>query len=204
VDLLNTLGRAVGFSFAAGVNLYATVAILGLASRYHWVDLPAQFRTFDNNWIIGAAVVLYFVEFVADKIPWFDSVWDAVHTVIRPAGAALIAVASIGHAQPAVQAAAALAGAALASSSHLAKAGTRLAANTSPEPFSNWVLSLSEDGFVVALGLLALKYPLAAAAIVIVGVAIIAASARWLFRRIRHRMHRGQDGSEPRFGTPRR
>jgi Domain of unknown function (DUF4126) len=205
VDLLITLGRVLGFSFAAGVNLYATVAILGLASRYQWVDLPPQYRTFDNNWIIGAALVLYAVEFVADKIPWVDSVWDAVHTVIRPAGAALIAVASIGHAQPAVQAAAALAGAALASSSHLAKAGTRLAANTSPEPFSNWVLSLSEDGFVVALGLLALKYPLAAAAIVITGVVIIAGSARWLFRRARQRMRRGhENGSGPRFDTPRR
>jgi Domain of unknown function (DUF4126) len=190
VDVLATLGRTLGFSFAAGVNLYATAAILGLASRYQWVDLPEQFRIFDNNWIIGAALAMYLVEFVADKIPWVDSVWDAVHTVIRPAGAALIAVASIGHARPAIQAAAALAGAALASSSHLAKAGTRLAANTSPEPFSNWMLSLSEDGFVVALAVLALKYPLAAAVVVITGVAIIIGSARWLFRRARHRMRR--------------
>ena len=86
MDLLSTLGRALGFSFAAGVNLYATVAIMGLASRYQWVALPEQFRIFDNNWIIGAALAMYVVEFVADKIPWVDSVWDAVHTVIRPAG----------------------------------------------------------------------------------------------------------------------
>jgi len=190
VDLLTTLSRTLGFAFAAGVNLYATVAILGLATRYRWVDLPDQFRVFDNNWIIGAALVLYVVEFVADKIPWVDSVWDVVHSVIRPAGAALIAVAAIGHAQPAFQVMAALAGAALASSSHLAKAGTRIAANTSPEPFSNWILSLSEDGFVVVLGLLALKYPFAAAVIVIVGVAVILISARWLIRRVRHRMRR--------------
>ena len=110
--------------------------------------------------------------------------------MIRPAGAALIAVASIGHAQPAFQVAVALAGAALASSSHLAKAGTRIAANTSPEPFSNWILSLSEDGFVVALSLLTLKYPLTAALIVIAGVAVIVGSARWLLRTIRHRMRR--------------
>ena len=190
MDVLNTLSRTLGFSFAAGVNLYATVAILGLASRYHWVDLPEQFRIFDQNWIIGAAVVLYLLEFVADKIPWVDTIWDAVHTVIRPAGAAVIAVATIGHAQPAVQAAAALAGAALASSSHLAKAGTRVAANTSPEPFSNWILSLSEDGFVIVLGLLALKYPLAAALVVITGVVVIVVSARWLFHRVRQRMRR--------------
>jgi len=185
MDLLTTLGRTLGFSFAAGVNLYATVAIMGLASRYQWVALPDQFRIFDNNWIIGAALAMYVVEFVADKIPWVDSVWDAVHTVIRPAGAALIAVASIGHARPEVQAAAALAGAALASSSHFAKAGTRVAANTSPEPFSNWILSLSEDGFVVALGLLALKYPLATAFVVIALIVVMLALAAWLVGKLR-------------------
>jgi hypothetical protein len=185
MDLLTTLGRTLGFSFAAGVNLYATVAIMGLASRYQWVTLPEQFRIFDNNWIIGAALAMYVVEFVADKIPWVDSVWDAVHTVIRPAGAALIAVASIGHARPEIQAVAALAGAALASSSHFAKAGARVAANTSPEPFTNWILSLSEDGFVIALGVLALKYPIAAAVMVIACVVAIVASARWLWRKVR-------------------
>jgi hypothetical protein len=190
MDLLTTLGRTLGFSFAAGVNLYATVAILGLASRYQWVELPEQFRIFDHTWIIVAALLLYVVEFVADKVPWVDSVWDALHTVIRPAGAALIAVATIGHAQPAVQAAAALAGALLGSSSHFAKAGTRIAANTSPEPFSNWILSLTEDGFVVALGLLALTYPLVAALVVIAGVVVIVGSARWLFRRVRRRARR--------------
>lgn len=97
---------------------------------------------------------------------------------------------AIGPAQSAVQAAAALAGAALASGSHLAKAGTRIAANTSPEPFSNRIMSLSEDGLVVVLGLLALKYPLAAAAIVIVGVGLIVASTRWLWRRVRRRARR--------------
>ena len=97
---------------------------------------------------------------------------------------------SIGEAQPAVQVVAAIAAAAVASSSHLAKSGTRLTANTSPEPFSNWVLSISEDGFVVVLGLLALKYPLAAAVVVIVGVVVIVMSARWLIRRIRYRMRR--------------
>ena len=96
VSVLETLGRTLGFSFAAGINLYATVAILGLASRFRWVEgLPAQFQIFDNDWIIGAALVLYVVEFVADKIPWLDSLWDAVHTAIRPIGGAIIAVAAI-------------------------------------------------------------------------------------------------------------
>ena len=190
MELLSGLGRTLGFSFAAGVNLYATVAILGFASRYRWVDLPPQYRVFDNNWIIGAAVVLYIVEFFADKIPWVDSAWDAIHTVIRPVGGALIAVASIGHAPPETQALVALAGAALAASTHLTKAGTRAVANTSPEPFSNWILSLSEDGFAIGLGLLALKYPLAAAVVVLVCLALIVLFARWLIRSIRRRFVR--------------
>ena len=95
-----TLGRTLGFSLAAGVNLYATVAILGLASRYGWVQLPDQFKVFDNPWIIGIAGGLYVVEFVADKIPWFDSVWDTVHTAIRPIGGAVIAVTTLGDATP--------------------------------------------------------------------------------------------------------
>jgi len=187
VDALSGFGRTLGFSFAAGVNLYATVAILGFATRYGWVDLPPQYQVFDNNWIIGAAIVLYVVEFFADKIPWLDSVWDAIHTIIRPIGGAVIAVASIGHAPPATQTLVALVGAALAASTHLTKAGTRAVANTSPEPFSNWILSVSEDGFAIGLGLLALKYPLAAAIVVLVCLALIVVFAHWLVRAVRRR-----------------
>ena len=185
MDVLTSLGRTMGFSFAAGINLYATVAILGLASRYGWVALPPQYQVFDNNWIIGGALALYVIEFVADKIPWVDSAWDAVHTVIRPLGGALIAVATLGHAQPWVQVVAALLGAGLAASTHATKAGTRAAANTSPEPFSNWTLSLAEDGFVVGLGLLALMHPIAAAVVVIVALAVIVLGVRRLFRALR-------------------
>ena len=188
--LIDVIGRLLGFSFAAGINLYATVALLGLATRFGWVDLPPQYRVFDNNWIIGAAIVLYLIEFVADKIPWLDSLWDAVHTVVRPVGGALIAVASIGHATPAMQTVAALAGAALATSTHVAKAGTRAAANVSPEPFSNWTLSLAEDGFVVALGLVALTHPVIAGVVVIAGLLIIAVGARWLIHSVRRGLRR--------------
>ena len=187
MDVLSSLGRTLGFSFAAGVNLYATVAILGFAARYRWVDLPPQYQVFDNNWIMGAAIVLYIVEFFADKIPWVDSAWDTIHTIIRPIGGALIAVASIGHAPPATQTLVALVGAALAASTHLTKAGTRAVANTSPEPFSNWILSVSEDGFAIGLGLLALKYPLAAAIVVLVCLALIVVFAHWLVRAVRRR-----------------
>src|SRR5262245_9209156 len=177
----------MGFSFAAGLNLYATVAILGLASRFDWVQLPPQFKVFDNDIVIGAAIVMYLIEFVADKVPWFDSIWDAVHTVIRPVGGALIAVATLGHANPAVQGLVALLGGSLAASTHLTKAGTRAVANASPEPFTNWILSLSEDLFVVGLGFLALKYPAVAALVVIISVVMIVMFAAWIVRALRRR-----------------
>jgi len=187
---LMTLGRTLGFSFAAGINLYATVAILGLASRYGWVALPPQYQAFDNDWIIGLAIALYVIEFVADKIPWVDSVWDAVHTVIRPIGGALIAITTLGDASPAAEVTIGLVGGALAAGTHFGKAGTRVMANASPEPFSNWFLSLAEDAFVVGLGVLALKYPLAAAIVVIVGVALLIAFASWIYRALRRRRAR--------------
>jgi hypothetical protein len=180
----------MGFSFAAGINLYATVAILGLASRYGWVALPPQYQVFDNNWIIGAALALYVIEFVADKIPWVDSVWDAVHTVIRPVGGALIAVATLGDQAPAAEVLTALFGGALAASTHFSKSGTRVFANASPEPFSNWFLSITEDLFVVGLGALALKYPAAAAIVVIVCLALIVTFAAWIVRAVRRRFRR--------------
>jgi hypothetical protein len=191
VEILATLGRTLGFSFAAGVNLYATVALLGLASRYGWVSLPPQYQAFDNDWIIGAAVVMYLVEFVADKIPYFDSLWDMVHTVVRPVGGALVAVTTLGDASPTTEALVMLLGGAVATSSHLTKTGTRAMANTSPEPFSNWILSLSEDVFVVGLGFLALQYPLVALGVALVLLVLIAVFAaaiaravrRWFFRR---------------------
>ena len=185
MELLASLGRMLGFSFAAGINLYATTAILGLAAHFHWVDLPPQYRVFDNPWIIGGALVLYVVEFAADKIPWIDSMWDAVHTVIRPLGGALIAVAAMGHVSPETETFIALAGGALAAGTHFTKAGTRVVANASPEPFSNWILSLSEDGVVVALGLLALNYPVATAFVVIALLVVMLALAGWLVGKLR-------------------
>jgi hypothetical protein len=185
IESIATLGRAMGFSFAAGINLYATVAMLGLASRYQWVALPDQYRVFDNDWIIGAAIVLYVVEFIADKVPWVDTMWDAIHTVIRPIGGVVIAVTSLGEASPATEVLVGLLGGTLAAGSHFSKAGTRAIANTSPEPFSNWILSLSEDAFVVSLGVLALKYPEAAAVVVIVCSILIVVFAAVMYRAIR-------------------
>lgn len=187
MELLATFGRTMGFSFAAGINLYATVAILGLASRYQWVELPGQFSVFDHDLVIGAAIVLYVIEFVADKIPWVDSIWDAIHTVVRPIGGALIAVASIGDASPAVEGLVALIGGSLAATTHFGKAGTRAVVNTSPEPFSNWILSLGEDVFVVGLGVLALKYPAVAALVVIGCLILMVVFAGFIIRAVRRR-----------------
>jgi hypothetical protein len=120
-----------------------------------------------------------------------------MHSFIRPAGGALIAAASIGDAPPAVQGLAALAGAGLAASTHFTKAGTRAIANTSPEPFSNWILSLSEDGFVIVLAVLALEYPLIAAIVVLAGLAIIMVLASWLIRGFGRRLRRAPQSSTP-------
>jgi hypothetical protein len=190
VDLV-TLGRTLGFSFAAGVNLYATVAILGLAARYGWVALPPQFDVFDNDVVIGVALVMYLIEFFADKIPYVDSLWDLIHTAIRPVGGALIAVATLGDVSPTVEGLVALLGGTVAAGSHLTKTSTRAAVNTSPEPFSNWFLSFGEDLFVVALGYLALQHPLVAlvVAAVLIGLIVIFAAViirtarRWFSRR---------------------
>lgn len=187
MDILSTLGRTLGFSFAAGINLYATIAILGLAERYGWVALPPQYRVFDSDVIIVAAIVLYIVEFFADKIPWVDTLWDGIHTIIRPVGGAAIAVATLGDASPGMQTLVGLLGGAVATSTHLSKAGTRAVANASPEPFTNWILSFGEDVFVVGLGALALKYPAAAAVVVIACLALMVMFAAWITRAVRNR-----------------
>lgn len=184
---LTTLGRTLGFSFAAGVNLYATVAILGLSARFGWVALPPQFQTFNNDVVIIVAIVLYLIEFFADKVPYVDTLWDMLHTVIRPLGGALIAVTTLGEASPGVEGLVGLLGGTIAAGSHLTKTSTRAVANASPEPFTNWALSIGEDVFVVGLGFLALKYPAAAAVVVIVTLVFIVAMSAWIIRAVRRR-----------------
>ena len=185
MDLIATLGRTLGFSFAAGINLYATVAILGLASRYGWVILPPQFQAFNNDFVIGAAIVMYLIEFFADKIPYVDTLWDMIHTAIRPIGGALIAVTTLGEASAPVEGFIALLGGVVATGSHLTKTSTRAAANASPEPFSNWILSIGEDLFVVGLGYLAIEYPVAAFVVAVVLLALIAIFLAVIVRTVR-------------------
>ncbi len=184
MELLVSLGRTLGFSLTSGVNLYATVAILGLATRFEWVSLPPQYQVFDNDWIIGAALALYVIEFVADKIPWVDSLWDTVHTFVRPIGGALVAIGTTADASPLFEVFIGLVGGTIAAGSHLTKASTRVAANASPEPFSNWALSFFEDVFVLGLGLLALTYPVAAFVITALILLAIVLALRWIIRKL--------------------
>jgi hypothetical protein len=188
MNVATALAHVIPFALASGVNLYATVAVLGLCARFEWVALPEQFQAFAHPAVIGVAIALYLVEFVADKIPWVDTAWDAVHTVIRPVGGALVAVAALGDASPFVQGLVALLGGSVAMSAHVSKAGTRAVANASPEPFTNWALSFVEDLFAIGLSYVALQHPYIALLVSIVVLTIIALSASLLIRGIRRRV----------------
>ena len=190
MDALLTLGRTIPFAFASGINLYATVAVLGLCSRFQIVALPDQFRAFEHPLIISIALAMYVVEFVADKVPWFDSLWDTVHTIVRPMGGALVAVTALGDASVGAQVVAALVGGSVAMTTHLGKAGTRAVANTSPEPFSNWALSLGEDAVAIGLTYFAIQHPLLALAIAVFLLVAIIASATVVIRAARSRLWR--------------
>ena len=182
---LSTLGFAMGSAWLSGINLYATVLTLGLLQRFHVAHLPGDLEYLGHTWVLIAAGVLYAVQFAADKIPVVDSVWDMVHTFIRiPAGAVLAATAFADF-DPQIRFLALLLGGGIALTSHGAKTATRLAANTSPEPFSNWGLSLLGDGISFLGSLLMIFHPVVIAAIVIAAVAVCVILFRWLLRSIR-------------------
>jgi len=165
---LETLGFALGTSFASGLNLYATVAAAGIFQRLGLVHLPDTLQVLAHPIVLGVAVTLFIVEFIADKIPYVDSAWDALHTFIRPPAAAVLAYSAFGAVPEEYKLGAALLAGGVALTSHGAKATTRAAANTSPEPVSNWALSLVEDGLSVFLVWMAAEHPLLTAAIVLV------------------------------------
>ena len=171
MNFISVLGLAMGSSWVSGINLYAGVATLGLLGRFADLNLPGELSIVTNWWVIGTAVVLYSVEFFADKIPVVDSIWDAIHTFIRVPAGAVLAAAAFGDFDKSVQVIAFLLGGGVALTSHGAKAATRAVINTSPEPVSNTAASLSED--VVAVGSMALApfYPILV--IVVVSVAVI-------------------------------
>ena len=179
MEILQLLGVAVGLATLSGLNLYLTVFLTGLAVRFDWISLAAEYQRLEvlaDPWVLAASGLLFAMEFTADKIPWVDSAWDAVHTAIRPVGAALLAVMVLGESNPVFNVIVGLLAAWLGFTTHALKSTVRLQANASPEPVSNIVLSVAEDATVVlGLGLI-FTYP-----IVALVVAVIALAAIWYF-----------------------
>jgi len=174
-------GTIMASGWASGLSLYGTVLLLGLAGRFGWAEVPDELQL---TWVLVAAGVLYVLEFVVDKVPWADSAWDSVHTVVRPIGGGLIGAmfAAEGGDSEAI---AALLGGGFSLTAHGAKASTRAMANTSPEPVSNISLSLAEDGVVAGMVALALAFPVIAG-IVATAFAIGSIAVTWiLFRTVR-------------------
>lgn len=179
---LETLSLALGAGFSSGLNLYATVATLGLLERFEVIHLPASLQALAHPWVIGIAAVLYLFEFFADKIPYIDTIWDFVHTFIRPPAAALLTYAAVSGAGAEWRWGAALLAGGVALTSHGAKASARAAVNTSPEPFSNWTLSLGEDVLAVWLSWMASAHPVATTIVVSLLLALCAYMIYRLFR----------------------
>ena len=190
MELVELLGVASSVSLLAGWRIYLCVFGVGLAMHFGWIDLPAHLHALDvlaSPWVIAAAAIGLVAEFLADKIMWFDTLWDAVHTAVRPVGGALLALAIIDPADPKWQAVALLLGGSAALATHAAKAGTRAMVNASPEPVSNIIVSSGEDVATTGLLALALANPLAAifVAIAVAGGSLYALlKVRGLMKRL--------------------
>ena len=167
-EWLSILSLALGSAWTSGINLYATVTVLGLLQKFGATRLPGGLDVLDNWWIIGVAGFLYLVEFFADKIPYVDSVWDVVHTFIRVPAGAIIAYGATNHMDSGVHVIATLLGGGLAFSSHGTKAALRATANVSPEPVSNWILSLAEDAIAIVCSILAVFAPVLIAVVLVI------------------------------------
>lgn len=188
--MIELLGLASSVSLLAGWRLYLAVFATGLAMRTGWVDLPEHLQTLNvlaNPWVIGVAGVGLIIEFFADKVAWLDSAWDSVHSLVRPLGGALLALAIVDANDPAWQVASFLLGGGGAMLAHGAKAATRLAVNASPEPFSNVAVSAGEDIATAGLLALALTNPIAAlviAIMLVVASIVVLVAVRRLLRRL--------------------
>jgi hypothetical protein len=183
------IALASSVSLLAGWRLYLVTLVTGLAMRFGWIALPEQLHALDvlaSSWIIGIAALGTLAEFFADKIAWVDSAWDAIHSVIRPLGGALLSMAIIDSGDPGWQVASFLLGGAAALTAHAGKAGARALVNASPEPFSNVVVSTAEDVTTAGLLALAIANPIAAALI----AAILVISSLWLVLAARRALQR--------------
>lgn len=158
-QLVTTIALTMGVAWASGINLYATIAVVGFMGRMGEIDLPTDLEILENEIVIASAALMYFVEFFMDKVPGVDTGWDTIHTFIRIPAGAIMAAGAMGDVSPAMQVAAGILGAGAATSSHATKAGTRVLINTSPEPFTNWTASITEDVAVFAGLWAALNHP---------------------------------------------
>ena len=186
MNIIQILGLALGAAWTSGINLYATVAVLGLLEHYRLAQLPGGLDVLDNWIVIGVALFLYVIEFVADKIPYVDTVWDAVHTFIRIPAGAVIAASATAHLNPAVQVVALLLGGGLALTTHGTKATVRAAANVSPEPFTNWALSIVEDIFTIGAAIIAVLHPV----VILVVILIFLLVFIWILPKVVRRVRR--------------
>ena len=188
MDTLSLLGSAAGLGFLAGIRLYFTVFALGFAIRMGWFEpntAMSQLNLLANTPVLLGSGFLFLTEFVADKVPWFDSIWDAVHTFIRPVGAAALGITALGNFDPSTSLLIGLVSGGVALTGHTSKAATRVAVNHSPEPFSNWALSFAEDIFV-PIGLwVVVEHPLVAAFVMIAFLIVFAILARMIWKLFR-------------------
>ena len=171
MEHLQQIALAGGLAWASGIRLYAAIFIVGLLGRLGYIHLPTDLVLLEHNWVLGASGVMLVAEFLADKVPGFDSIWDSIHTFIRIPIGAMLAWGAMGDQGPALQMAAGILGGAIAGGTHLVKAGARAAINTSPEPFSNWTASAGEDGLL--LGGLWLVFAHPAAFLVLLAIFIV-------------------------------
>jgi hypothetical protein len=194
---LQTLGFTLGTSFASGLNLYLTIVATGLFQRFGLLDLPPSLQILSHPVVLGIAGTLFVIEFIADKIPVVDSAWDTIHTFIRPPAAALISYSAFGSVPEAWKIGAALLAGSVALTSHGAKATTRVAANASPEPFTNWFLSAGEDAVAVLLSWMAATHPILTAVLVLVLVVLSLLLIWHLFRFFRQVLNRIRGRPQP-------
>ncbi len=171
--MLETAALAAGMSWASGLRLYLAVLAAGVLARLGWLDLPTGLQVLSSWWVIGVAGVLALAEFIADKVPGFDTAWDGIQTFIRIPAGAILAAAAFGELDPQWMVAAGLVGGTLAGAAHATKAGTRALINVSPEPFSNWAASFTEDVGTISGLLLAFFLPVVF--LILLGVFLILA-----------------------------
>ena len=178
--LVGTLALTMGASWASGINLYAAMLVLGVSGMSGGLDLPPDLEILANPLVVGAAGLMYGVEFFADKVPGVDSLWDGLSTFVRIPAGAMLAAGAVGDVSPVMEMATAVMGGSLAATSHFTKAGTRALINTSPEPFTNWGASITEDAAVFGGLWVALNNPVLFLVLLVVFVALVI----WLLPKI--------------------